>query len=321
MVRLLTWNVNGLRAILKRRFGSLAALLNHLQADIICFQETKLTRLELEREFALVDGWESFFVFCRTRTGYSGVATFCRAGIAVPVAAQEGITGVLCLEASSGGADAGALANCYGELHARFSQEELKDIDNEGRCVITDHGSFVLFNIYGPALSMEDNIEARFAYKLRFYEALQCRADALRAAGRRVIITGDLNISPAKIDLCDPAEQFEERRDRKWLHCWLTDGGGPFVDVFRQFHPNRKDAYTCWNTATGARVNNYGTRIDLILAADAQRAQHAQPPAAQTSQPSQPGTCDGARSVHMLHVHRQAGDSAFLAVFLSAPIS
>ena len=43
---------------------------------------------------------------------------------------------------------------------------------------------------------------------------------------------------------------------------------GGFVDTFRQFQPNRAEAYTCWNTATGARANNWGTRIDLLLAAD-----------------------------------------------------
>lgn len=30
---------------------------------------------------------------------------------------------------------------------------------------------------------------------------------------------------------------------------------------------HRREAYTCWSTASGARINNYGTRIDLILAA------------------------------------------------------
>ena len=30
----------------------------------------------------------------------------------------------------------------------------------------------------------------------------------------------------------------------------------------------RSEAFTCWNVASGARVNNYGSRIDLLLAAD-----------------------------------------------------
>ena len=56
-MRLLTWNINGLRAVLKRKYGSLKALLDDLGADIICFQETKLTKADLDRELALVDGW------------------------------------------------------------------------------------------------------------------------------------------------------------------------------------------------------------------------------------------------------------------------
>ena len=49
-------------------------------------------------------------------------------------------------------------------------------------------------------------------------------------------------------------------------HMWLPCGG--FTDTFRAFHPQRAHIYTCWNTATGARNNNWGTRIDLILTAD-----------------------------------------------------
>lgn len=99
--------------------------ITHLQillcahADIICFQETKLTKADFDRDLALIDGWcvqisvhaalhlhqlhglilnvkcrHSFFSFYRHKSrGYSGVATFCRAGVAVPLAAQEGFTG------------------------------------------------------------------------------------------------------------------------------------------------------------------------------------------------------------------------------------
>lgn len=51
--------------------------------------------------------------------------------------------------------------------------------------------------------------------------------------------------------------------------------GRLFVDVFRLFHSARREAYTCWSTATGARVNNYGSRIDHILAAQG-HPQHLQ---------------------------------------------
>ena len=54
-------------------------------------------------------------------------------------------------------------------LH-RFSREELEELDAEGRCVITDHGEFVLFNLYLPAISSEEASKDRFPYKMRFLE-------------------------------------------------------------------------------------------------------------------------------------------------------
>ncbi len=70
--------------------------------------------------------------------------------------------------------------------------DERAEIDQEGRCVITDHGAFVLFNIYGPAITATDEatVESRSRYKLRFYQALQARAEALREAGRAVVLAG-----------------------------------------------------------------------------------------------------------------------------------
>jgi len=68
----------------RQSFGSLAALLAALDADIVCFQEVKLR--EMERHLALVDGWDSYFSLCRAREPrtsggrYAGVATFCRTG-------------------------------------------------------------------------------------------------------------------------------------------------------------------------------------------------------------------------------------------------
>ena len=50
-------------------------------------------------------------------------------------------------------------------------------IDNQGRCVITDHGAFVLFNCYGPAVTNITN--DRFAFKMQFYE-VTCAPALLR---------------------------------------------------------------------------------------------------------------------------------------------
>lgn len=78
-MRIVTWNVNGLRAVASssNRQG-LQGILAATQADVLCLQETKLTRPELTEDLAVLPGWQSFFDFSQHKTGYSGVATFCR---------------------------------------------------------------------------------------------------------------------------------------------------------------------------------------------------------------------------------------------------
>lgn len=64
----------------------------------------------------------------------------------------------------------------------RFTQEELLAIDLEGRCVITDHEAFILFNLYGPAITSEENAAERFAYKMQLYQVMcNCRGISLQA--------------------------------------------------------------------------------------------------------------------------------------------
>ena len=59
-------------------------------------------------------------------------------------------------------------------------------------------------------------------------------------------------------------EEFDEEPCRLWLDKFLNEAG--FIDTFRWFHRSQKKAFTCWNTQQDARMNNFGTRIDYILA-------------------------------------------------------
>jgi len=53
-----------------------------------------------------------------------------------------------------------------------LSPAALADLDLEGRALTTDHGLFLLVNIYGPALTSEEKLEERLAFKLSFYKVL-----------------------------------------------------------------------------------------------------------------------------------------------------
>ncbi|XP_060124786.1 DNA-(apurinic or apyrimidinic site) endonuclease 2 isoform X1 [Zootoca vivipara] len=268
-MRLASWNVNGLRAGLGP--AGLKPLLDSLEADVICLQETKVTRDLLEEPLAIVEGYNSYFSFSRTRNGYSGVATFCKVS-ATPEAAEEGLSGLF---AKHDGA-----VGYYGETEG-FTTEELQALDSEGRAVITRHRirtseqqetTLTVINVYCPRADPEK--PERGDFKLRFYRLLQARAKALLRAGGHVVILGDINTAHKPIDHCDPGdlESFQEHLGRRWLDSFLwepdkdSQDGKCFVDTFRFLHPGQSDAYTCWCNVTGSRQLNYGTRIDYILA-------------------------------------------------------
>ena len=67
-------------------------------------------------------------------------------------------------------------------MFCRFSQGELETLDSEGRVIMTDHGAFVLVNVYGPAISTEDSAEERYAFKLQFYKVALQKANTTRYA-------------------------------------------------------------------------------------------------------------------------------------------
>lgn len=270
----MTYNVNGLRPRIQQ-YGSLLKLLDSLDADIICFQETKLSRYDLRADLVRAEGYESFFSCTRTSdrgrsAGYSGVATFCRVKsaflsneVALPISAEEGFTGLL---ATSEGCEP-RKKECpsIAEGLECFSRDELLKVDSEGRCLITDHGHFILFNIYGPRAVQDDSDRVQF--KLTFFKMLERRWEGLLHKGRRIIIVGDLNIAPAAIDRCDAEPDFEKNGFRRWFRSLLAQNGGRLLDIFRAKHPDRKGAYTCWSQSSGAEEFNFGSRIDHILSA------------------------------------------------------
>ena len=181
----------------------------------------------LTESVSLLPGFTSYFSFSRRRTGYSGVATFCRSNV-TPVQAEEGIAGSLGCPGDSLDFDLHASESSLSNICAEFSLEARRALDNEGRCVITRHqigeGKFLsIFNLYCPRADPER--EDRVRFKLQFYRALDLRAAALRERGDSVIVLGDINTSHREEDHCEPYLGFRDRSDRRFLeHFILTPG-------------------------------------------------------------------------------------------------
>lgn len=155
-------------------------------------------------------------------------------------------------------------------------------IDSEGRCVILEFPAFVLLGVYSPA----NRDESRDDFRLGFLDLLDARIRNLVAMGKRVILTGDLNISREPIDTANPdaamrknamtVEEYISTPSRRFFNHLLEDGKvigqrdqgreNPVMwDICRGFHSTRPGMFTCWEQKVNARPGNHGSRIDYVL--------------------------------------------------------
>jgi AP endonuclease 2 len=118
---------------------------------------------------------------------------------------------------------------------------DLLTLDLEGRALVLDFGLFVLINLYCPNEGLGS--DARFSYKMNYHLMLQECVRRLIAAGREVVVIGDLKVCAAPIDHwhCDGhlpgnASSFCqcEHPARAWIPDWL-EPRGPLIDVLRRF--------------------------------------------------------------------------------------
>ncbi|CCX30259.1 Similar to DNA-(apurinic or apyrimidinic site) lyase 2; acc. no. P87175 [Pyronema omphalodes CBS 100304] len=261
-LRITTWNVNGIR----NPFGyhpwssqkSFQHMFDVLEADIVCFQETKIQQKDLTDDMVIVPGWDSYFTFPKHKKGcYSGLAIYTRNSKCHPVKAEEGITGIL---ESQGHAKKTYKSlpdsECIGG-YPDLSNEEAVKLDSEGRALVLDFGAFVLIGVYCPA-------------------ATDSARDHFRIA--QVIVVGDLNIARDEIDAAGAKDMMKELGMRYWKETptrkaldLLLDPNpaGQMVDLCREFFPHRVGMYTCWDVKKNKRPGNSGSRIDYILCSTA----------------------------------------------------
>ncbi|KAL1909549.1 Class II abasic (AP) endonuclease [Sporothrix stenoceras] len=270
-----------------------------LEADIVCFQEVKTPKASLTDDLVFVDGWDTFYSFPHSLTGYSGVAVYTRDSKCVPLRVEEGVTGILKIPGTQTRyVDAPPDKQIGGyptDRQLRRAAVGRDVIDSEGRCLILEFPLFVLINVYCPARRNHE----RTGYRNTFLLALDVRIRNLAAEGKNVVLCGDLNIMRDQLDTAGiwghggikvlaEALEFDENymtmRAPKLLSQLLfnsrtiSDTGTPFIDettetrrppvlydTCRELHPDRTGMFTCWDTRKNHRPANFGSRIDLIM--------------------------------------------------------
>ncbi len=226
-MRIVSWNVNGLRSIEKKGFHRFVA---RAKPDVIGVQETKARVEQLSPRMRSPKTHPHTHFVHAERPGYSGVAIYSKH----PLDSSESSLG-------------------------------RPSFDIEGRIQIAKIGALTIVNGYFPNGSGKERDNSRVAYKLRFYRALYRRLEAGLEAGERIVVMGDFNTAPHAIDLARPRENAKTSgflpNERKELVRWLERG---WVDSFRAFEQG-EGRYSWWSQRYGVREKNIGWRIDLAL--------------------------------------------------------
>jgi exodeoxyribonuclease III len=142
---------------------------------------------------------------------------------------------------------------------------DIPEFDDPPRRVLAATiGSYRVINLYVPNGQAPGS--DKFAYKLRWFEALTRWLRREAEQHRGLIVLGDFNVAPEDRDVHDPAAWVgcvhvspEERAALKAI----MDVG--LVDAFRHFEQPEK-SFSWWDYRQGAFRRNHGLRIDLILA-------------------------------------------------------
>ncbi len=230
-MKLISWNVNGIRACVKKGFED---FFNKIDADIFCLQETKMQIDEKERtaeitEILNLPIFKNYFSYWNSaeKKGYSGTAIFTKKE---PKSVTYGIG--------------------------------IEEHDREGRVITLEFDNFYMVNIYTPNSKRE--LE-RLDYRQIWEDEIRNYLLGL-SKKKSVIMCGDLNVAHNEIDLKNPktnrgnAGFTDEEREK--MTKLLNSG---FTDSFRYLYPDKTEAYSWWSYMGRAREKNIGWRIDYFI--------------------------------------------------------
>ena len=227
-MKLATWNVNGIRAIVKKDFDQ---SVTDLDPDVLCLQETKAKVEEVETSLSgFADEYKIYANESKTRKGYSGTAILSR----LPVIDIQSDMGM--------------------EKH-----------DQEGRVLTAEYDNFFLVNVYTPNSGQGmKRLDYRQEWDKDFKAYVHGLLDTkgVIIGGDLNVAHQPIDLARPKQNYNKTSGYTQQEIDG--ITAILESG---FVDVFRYKYPEEV-AYTYWNYMFNARARNVGWRIDYFLVSE-----------------------------------------------------
>ena len=225
-MKIISYNVNGIRAALKKGFID---WLVAAQPDVICIQETKAHKDQLDLEIFDNAGYPFHYWFSAEKKGYSGVAVLSKKE---PNHVEYG-TGI-------------------------------DTMDMEGRNLRLDFDHLSVMSLYLPSGTNDNRLDFKLNYMAEFQEYV----NSLREEVSNLVICGDYNICHKAIDIHNPVANKNTSGflpvEREWIGKFIDSG---FIDTFRHFN-KEPHQYSWWSYRANSRNNNKGWRIDYCMASE-----------------------------------------------------
>jgi len=222
-MKIISYNVNGIRAAINKGFLD---WLKSANPDVICLQEIKALKEQLELDVFEEAGYKYNYWFSAQKKGYSGVAILSKIK---PNHVEYG-TGIA-------------------------------SMDHEGRNLRADFDNFSVMSLYLPSGTNDDRLD----HKLEYMDMFQEYIDTLKKKIPNLIICGDYNICHEEIDIHNPKGLSNVSGflpvERKWIGGFIDSG---FIDSFR-FLNKEPHNYTWWSYRANSRANNKGWRLDYAM--------------------------------------------------------
>jgi exodeoxyribonuclease-3 len=229
-VRIVSWNVNGLRSVIKKGFLD---WVREESPDILCLQEIKIQESEIPFDLIYLNNYHAYFN-TSIRKGYAGVSVYSR----YEPQKVEKILGI-------------------------------SVFDREGRFLELKFKDFSLINLYLPHGARDKSrIPYKLEVYRKLIEKLESNTNSVSREGRKTVLLGDFNIAHTELDLARPKDNITNTMftfpERIQIDKILKIG---FIDTFRELH-NGGGNYSWWPYYRGARERNLGWRIDYVFISD-----------------------------------------------------
>lgn len=234
MIKLFSWNVNGIRAVIKK--GEFQKFISKYKPDIICLQETKANQDQVEIDLpGYFEYWNS-----AEKKGYSGTAIFSKIEpLKVAYDFPESIVK---------------------KYHLIDSAD--RDSGTEGRIITAEYEKFFVVTVYTP--NAKDDL-SRIPLRHQHWDPAFLEYCQSLQKKKPVLFSGDFNVAHTEEDLARPKPNVGKKgftnEEREGFDNFIKAG---FIDTLRLFKKGN-GYYTWWTHWGNARANNVGWRIDYWL--------------------------------------------------------